>query len=337
MALITQGFHHVTLVSGDLARTVAFYRDVLGLRLLQWDDTGAYQLVFGDERGTPGTLVLFIAAAGNARGRPGAGGIHHHALIVADAQAQLKWKRWLEDHGVPVTGPYDRGWFRSIYFADPDGQILEIATRGPGYAVDEAADALGREVVIPPTAELRGQRNEAAIRARTHPDPVSGIDDHMRLDGIHHITGITDDVERIGDFYEAALGLRLVKRSVNQDDVTTPHWFWASYDGAQVAPRSSLTMFGGWAAGGAATHGRMRRVADGLGQTHHIAFRARDADELRAWDDHLRTLGIETLRVRRSGHFDALQFRAPDGLLMELATDHPIDGRGENDSVGTRA
>ncbi|HSJ07735.1 MAG TPA: VOC family protein [Longimicrobiales bacterium] len=323
----TSGFHHITMVSSDAARTVRFYRDHLGVglvkRTVNYDDPGSYHLYFGDEQGTPGTLLTFFEWPGASRGHFGAGGIHHLALGVETPEAQLKWKRWLQDRGIPVTGPYDRGWFRSIYFEDPDGQILEIATKGPGYDVDEPADALGREVVIPQTAELRGARDDAAIDARSWPEPVDGIGPDMRLDGIHHITGITYDVGEVGEFYEAALGLRLVKRSVNQDDPSTPHWFWASYDGRTVAPRSSLTMFGAWAAGGVVKPGRPRRPREGAGQTHHIAFRAEDDDHQAEILENLRGLGVATSQVLDRSYFRSIYFRAPDGLLMEVATDGP--------------
>ncbi|MBX6365594.1 MAG: VOC family protein, partial [Gemmatimonadetes bacterium] len=245
----------------------------------------------------------------------GVGGVHHLALGVETPEAQLKWKRWLTDHGVAVTGPFDRGYFRSIYFADPDGQILEIATVGPGYAIDEPADALGQKETLPPGAELRGSRDEEAIRLRTHPEPVAAIGADMRLHGIHHITGITDDIARADEFYHAALGLRLVKKSVNQDDLRTPHWFWASYDGRTVAPHSALTLFG-WA--GSTYYSR-----GGAGQTHHIAFRARDAEEQLAWRDHLLAQGVDVTPVMDRVYFRSIYFRAPDGLLLEVATDGP--------------
>ncbi|HEX6132637.1 MAG TPA: VOC family protein [Longimicrobiales bacterium] len=325
MKLTTTGFHHIALVTADAARAAAFYRDLLGMTLLEQatrsDET--YALHVGNDAGEPGSVLTFVERPGAARGRPGAGGIHHYALTVGTAEAQLKWKRWLGDHGVSVAGPYDRGWFRSIYFADPDGQIVEIATRGPGYAIDESADALGTRVVVPPTAELRGTRDEAEIRARGHAEPVPDISPEMRLDGLHHISGLTDDVERIGDFYESALGLRLVKRSVNQDDPAMPHWFWANYDGREVAPRSSLTMFGGWHPGGTRLMGTLKRAIAGAGQTHHIAFRAGDEDELHGWMDRLRALGVETSDVLDNRFFRSIRFRAPDGLLMEIATDGP--------------
>jgi glyoxalase family protein len=327
MPYSTTGFHHITLVSSDAARTVRFYRDVLGVglvkRTVNYDDPKSYHLYFGSAAAAPGTLLTFFEWRGARRGAPGAGGIHHFALMVNTPEAQLKWKRRLSDAGVPVSGPYNRGWFHSIYFADPDGQIVEIATRGPGYDLDEAPDALGREVIIPPSAQLRGGRDEAGAVALTHPEPVPEITPDMRLDGLHHISGLTNDVAEIGEFYEAALGLRLVKRSVNQDDPSMPHWFWANHDGSTVAPRSSLTMFGAWAAGGAALAGRLKRAVPGSGQTHHVAFRARDEEQLRGWLDHLRAADVKTSDVMDRTYFRSIYFRAPDGLLLEIATDGP--------------
>jgi glyoxalase family protein len=316
--LTTLGFHHITLVSRDAQRTLAFYRDVLGVRLVKrtvnFDDPGAHHLYFGDETGRPGTILTFFEWPHAGRGGWGNGGVHHLALGVADEAALLRWKRRLTDHGVPVSGPYDRGWFRSIYFADPDGQILEIATQGPGYAIDEPADRLGEEVIMPGEHQLRGNRDEAAIRARTHPEPVPEVTPEMALQGIHHITGITDDIERAHRFYTEALGLRLVKRSVNQDSPDMPHWFWARYDGREVAPHSSWTLFG-WPG--------FRRARGGAGQTHHVAFRARDEEEQLAWREHLLEQGVQVTPVLDRDYFRSIYFRAPDGLLLEIATDGP--------------
>jgi glyoxalase family protein len=326
--LKTQGFHHITMVSADARRTLGFYRDVLGLglvkRTVNFDDPGSYHLYFGDELGRPGTILTFFEWGHVPRGRWGIGGVHHLALGTATAESQLKWKRWLTDHGVSVAGPYDRGWFRSIYFADPDGQVLEIATKGPGYAIDEPADQLGRQVVIPTGAQIRGARDEMAIRASTWPEPVAALTPDMALDGIHHITGITDDIERANDFYHAALGLNLVKRSVNQDDPDTPHHFWARYDGGDVAPHSAWTLFG-WPSSNKRAHG-------GVGQTHHIAFRAKDDEEQAAWRDHLLGLGLQVSPIMDRTYFRSIYFRAPDGLLLEIATDGP--GFAVDETVG---
>jgi len=317
--LATAGFHHITMVSTDARRTLEFYRGLLGIglvkRTVNFDDPGAYHLYFGDEAGQPGTILTFFEWRHAARGRWGVGGVHHLALGVATPEAQLKWKRRLVDAGVPVTGPLDRGYFRSLYFADPDGQILEIATRGPGYAIDEPADALGRTLLIPPRERLPEGRDEHAIAALTHPEPVPEVTPDMRLEGIHHITGITDDLVRAHEFYEAALGLRLVKKTLNQDDGKSEHWFWARYDGAEVGKHSALTLFG-WP-------GSTHHTRGGAGQTHHLAFRARDSEEQAEWLDHLRGMGLEVSPVMDRSYFRSIYFRAPDGLLLEIATDGP--------------
>jgi glyoxalase family protein len=318
-ALSTRGFHHITMVATDAPRTLAFYRDLLGLDLVKktvnFDDPGAYHLYFGSDGGRPGTVLTFFEWPGSRRGRWGVGGVHHLALGVSTPEAQLKWKRRLTDAGVQVSGPLDRGYFTSIYFADPDGQILEIATRGPGYAIDEPADALGRELILPPSDRLPGGRNELAIAMATHPEPVPVVTSDMSLEGIHHITGITDDMERADEFYRSALGLKLVKKTLNQDDGKTKHYFWADYDGHEVGRHSALTLF--------AWPGSDYGARPGAGQTHHIAFRAKDDDEQEAWRDHLVSLGVDVTPVMDRSYFRSIYFRAPDGLLLEIATDGP--------------
>ncbi len=324
-ALSTPGFHHITMVSTDAPRTLAFYGELLGLdlvkRTVNFDDPNAWHLYFGHDGGRPGTILTFFEWPHARRGRWGVGGIHHLALGTATRETQLKWKRRLTDAGVPVSGPLDRGYFTSIYFADPDGQILEIATRGPGYAIDEPADALGRELVVPPVGRLPGGRDEAAIAAATCPEPVPAVTEDMRLEGIHHITGITDDIDRADAFYQEALGLALVKKTYNQDDARILHWFWASYDGATVGSHSALTLFG-WP-------GSNHRAGPGAGQMHHIAFRARDDEEQAAWRDHLLGMGVDVSPVTERDYFRSIYFRAPDGLLLEIATDGPGFGVDE--------
>ena len=318
--LQTRGFHHITMVSSDARRTLAFYRDVLGVSLVKrtvnFDDPTSYHLYFGDEIGSPGTILTFFEWKSLARGRWGVGGVHHLALGTATPESQLKWKRRLMDHGVPVSGPLNRGYFRSIYFTDPDGQILEIATRGPGYDVDEPIESLGSAEVSPPAeAQIIGNRDEDAIHDLTHPEPVPEVTTDMALEGIHHITAITDDLTRADEFFHRALGLRIVKKTFNQDDPSTKHWFWAHYDGRSVAPHSALTFFG-WPRGA-------RRAAGGTGQTHHIAFRATSEDEQRAWREHLLSSGIAATPVIDRTYFRSVYFNAPDGLLCEIATDGP--------------
>jgi len=138
--------HHLTAISRDAQRTVDFYTGSLGLRLIKqtvnFDDPSSYHLYFADEENGPGVLTFFEWKSAS-RGTFGIGGTHHLAFETQDRETLLRWKRWLSDGGIHVTGPYNRVYFESIYFTDPDGLILEIATHGPGWTLDEAPHALG--------------------------------------------------------------------------------------------------------------------------------------------------------------------------------------------------
>jgi glyoxylase I family protein len=126
------GLHHVTLIASDLERTTAFYRDTLGLALVREeanpDDPGARHFWFGDADASPGTLVTFLEYPRMEEGKVGRGSTHHLAFGVASRAEQEAWRDWLTSRGVTVTDVFDRGALRSIYFRDPDGHILEIAT-----------------------------------------------------------------------------------------------------------------------------------------------------------------------------------------------------------------
>jgi len=230
------GLHHITLVSADAQRTVDFYTKVLGLRLVKqtvnFDDPGSYHLYFGDELGRPGTAITFFEWKGVPHGHPGVGGTHHFALQVADYDGLLMWKRRLADHGLSVDGPFDRHYFTSIYFRDPDGAIIEIATVGPGWAVDEAPEAIGTAYREPPADMLVRNRDEARIAAATWPEPVPQITPDMALNrGMHHITAIGSDIERTNAFFSDLLGMQRVKMTSNFDDPTSAHWYWGADGG----------------------------------------------------------------------------------------------------------
>jgi glyoxalase family protein len=280
------GLHHVTMITGDANRTVAFYADRLGLRLVKktvnFDDPSAYHLYFGDEQGTPGSILTWFEFPGAAHGRPGAGMVHtlqlgvaapevldfwaarleaerdgdvlrfadpdglrlelvvdaagdpplraEHPEVPADAaitgvvgaraystfaavaegvltdvlgfthegggehrldgalrhfrfaydqapaaygrqgagtvhhiawatpdEDHLAWQARVHEAGGHVTDVRDRDYFRSIYFREPRGVLFEIATRSPGFAVDEDPQHLGEQLRLPRQHEhLRG-------------------------------------------------------------------------------------------------------------------------------------------------------------------------------------
>jgi glyoxalase family protein len=313
--MTVQGLHHITIVCANAQRTVDFYTGVLGLRLVKktvnFDDPGSYHLYFGDEMGSPGSAITYFEWPGAPKGNGGIGGTHHYALQVADYDGLLKWKRRLNDFGLPVDGPLDRHYFTSIYFNDPDGTILEIATIGPGWTLDEEPDRLGTEYREPPPDMLVRNRDEARIAATTWPEPVPIITPDMALrHGMHHITAISSDIERTNDFFSGILGMRRVKMTSNFDDPDSAHWYWGVGDGR---PGTLITYFGRSAA-------RERRMRMGAGQTHHFALAVPDEETQLGWRERLIKAGVPVTPVKDRVYFKSIYMNDPDGHIVELAT-----------------
>jgi len=309
------GLHHITLVSADAQRTVDFYTRVLGLRLVKktvnFDDPGSYHLYFGDDLGRPGSAVTFFEWPYAAKGSPGIGGTHHFALVVEDFNSLLKWKRRLNDLGLHVDGPLDRVYFKSIYFRDPDGVILEIATREPGWTVDEESDRLGADFRLPPPGLTIGIRDEANIGLQTWPEPVDEISADMCLSqGMHHITAIGRDIQRTHAFFCELLGMRRVKMTSNFDDPTSAHWYWGVGDGK---PGTIITYF-------ERQPGVEPRARMGAGQTHHFALAVQDEGTQLEWREKLLRAGLRVSPVMDRIYFKSIYTNDPDGHIIELAT-----------------
>jgi glyoxalase family protein len=94
---------------------------------------------------------------------PGAGGVHHVAFRIPDADYQ-EWADRLRHLRIPSSGPVDRFYFRSLYFREPNGILFEIATDGPGFATDEPLETLGEKLSLPPFLEGRRQQIEADLK-----------------------------------------------------------------------------------------------------------------------------------------------------------------------------
>lgn len=312
------GLHHITLVCAGAQRTTDFYTRTLGLRLVKktvnFDAPDSYHLYFGDETGRPGTAITYFEWPNVARGAPGIGGTHHFALEVADYDGLLQWKRRLTDLGLRVDGPLDRHYFKSIYFRGPDNEILEIATRGPGWTIDEAPERLGQEFRSPPEAMLVNNRDEARIRAMTWPEPVPAITESMALKaGMHHITAIGSDIERTHAFFGELLGMRRVKMTSNFDDPGSAHWYWGVGDGQ---PGTLITYF-------EREPGREKRVRMGAGQTHHFALAVPDETTQLEWREKLLRAGLRVSPVMDRVYFKSIYTSDPDGHIVELATAGP--------------
>ena len=133
----------------------------------------------------------------------------------------------------------------------------------------------------------------------------------MRFEGIHHVTCITGDAPGNVDFYARVLGLRLVKKTVNQDDPTVYHLFYADEKGS---PGADITFF---------EYPGARRGSAGAGMIHTTTFRVGSEAALDFWEPRLAAEGVSTRRAD-----GRLRFDDPEGLGLELAvvetTDEPL-------------
>lgn len=156
-----RGFHGVTLLVADGARTAAVLTDVLGFAEVAKEGAVTRYQATGT---THGGVVDVHADADAAHGQMGRGSVHHIAFRAADDAEQADMRRKLaEDLRLQATEQVDRNYFRSIYFREPGGIIFEIATDEPGFAIDETAEHLGETLALPPFLEGRRAQIEATL------------------------------------------------------------------------------------------------------------------------------------------------------------------------------
>jgi glyoxalase family protein len=101
-------------------------------------------------------------------GIPGGGTVHHIAFASTNEDHE-QWRERVAQAGAHVTPVIDRFWFESIYFREPSGVLFEIATLGPGFAVDEDSEHLGESLVLPPRFEPQRERIEAVLTPIENP------------------------------------------------------------------------------------------------------------------------------------------------------------------------
>ena len=157
-----QGLHAVRLWEADRARTEAFLTDVLGFAPVG-EESGWRRHSLG-EAGS-GRLVEIRERRDVRRGTWGRGSVHHVAWRVPDDAAQMEVRARVAEAGLRPTNVIDRFWFRSVYFREPGGALFEVATDGPGFAVDEDPVALGERLVLPPWLEPQRERIETVLPA----------------------------------------------------------------------------------------------------------------------------------------------------------------------------
>jgi glyoxalase family protein len=319
------GLHHIGLVSRQIDRTSDFYMRVLGLASLgkgpaphrrgpaggRLESAPAHFLA--DGAGGSRSILSIVDDPEAPPGAPGIGGTHHFALAVANREILLQWKRRLLDEGFPVNGILDRHYFQSIYTKDPDGTIVELATLGPGWTIDEPPDCLGESHRPPPPEMLNTNRDRAKVAAENWPDPVPDITPALRITGLHHVTAIGASIEQVQAFVAGQLGLRRVKRTNNFDDAASYHWYWGVGDGS---PGTLVTYF-------ERKPEREQPVRMGSGQVGHYGLTA-PPGSLEAIAEGLAERRLTTTDVSvfgPEGHrFEALATQDPEGQPVVIAT-----------------
>jgi glyoxalase family protein len=253
------GFHHITAIVGHPQENIDFYTQILGLRLIKqtvnFDDPGTYHLYYGDETGTPGTIITFFPWPDAQKGRRGTGQVTAIAFALA-ADALDYWVERLKQHNVEITGPTTRFNERVISFLDPHGLALELVahqdlssgkgrTRGPipePYAIQGFSGTTMSEAQQKPThtmlTEVLGFRlhqqegNRYRYTVGTG-GPGSHIDilhlpnePHGRIavGTVHHIAWRTED-----DAHQLAWRSYLLKHNSNVTPVLDRRYFHSIY------------------------------------------------------------------------------------------------------------
>jgi len=278
------GLHHVTAVTTEASENVAFYTEVLGLRLVKktvnQDDVSAYHLFYGDELGRPGTEVTFFdwPHLRIAPNHAGAGEISATELRVPGWEALEFWSERLAEFGVAHGGIEERDGRPLLSFTDPEGQRLRL--------VDDAGTGV-----------------EGGVPWEGSPVPQEV--------GIRGLGAVELTVQELGPtawVLTEALGFRRVGEHAQDGGRVAVFEVGPGGQGAEVrvvenseAPPARL----------------------GRGGVHHVAFRTPDDEEHAAWRARIRASGLGVTPQIDRYYFRSIYFREPGGVLFEIATDGP--------------
>jgi glyoxalase family protein len=181
------GIHHITAIAGDPQRNLDFYTGVLGLRMVKltvnFDDPGTYHFYFGNERGTPGSILTFFPWANVRRGTVGNGQVSAITFAVPSRSVDY-WRERLVKNGTPAEDAGQRFGESVLRFVDPDGLPLEL------LASDHA------------------RPDQAWADSTVSPDAA--------ICGFHSATLSEEGYEKTADLLQRVMGLRLIGSEGNR-------------------------------------------------------------------------------------------------------------------------
>jgi glyoxalase family protein len=278
-----QGLHHVTAITANASRNMAFYTQVLGMRLVKktvnQDDVSAYHLFYADALGSPGTDLTFFDWPDVAPNQNGAGSIASVALRVEGQESLAWWAKRFTGAGVPHSGVIEEDGRRLLRFADPEGLGLELAVDNglpggtPWY-----------QSPVPSTVGIRG---------------------------LHAVTLITCLLQPLSDVLTQVLGFHPVSQRphpTNPERLLTVFAVGNGGPGAEVRVESGPDL---------------PRGRQGSGGVHHVAFRTPNNEEQLVWKRRIAQAGLNVTPVIDRFYFKSIYFRIPEGILFEIATDGP--------------
>jgi glyoxalase family protein len=187
------GLHHVTAIAGDPQRNLDFYVGLLGLRFVKrtvnFDDPGSYHFYFGDNRGTPGTILTFFPWPGARRGIRGTGQIEATAFAISPDSTGFWLERFNQQH-VTAERTSPRFGEEVIRLTDPDGLLIELITSNSLPAIE--------------------------------PWPDSPVSAEHSLRGFHSVSAALEGYERTARLLTESFGYGLIEESGNRFRFASP-------------------------------------------------------------------------------------------------------------------
>ena len=279
------GLHHVTAVTTEASENVAFYTEVLGLRLVKktvnQDDVSAYHLFYGDELGRPGTEVTFFdwPHLRIAPNHAGVGEISATELRITGRDALEYWSERLAEYGVEHGGIEERDGRGFIALTDSEGQRLRLVDDGGDDRVPGGVPWDGSPV-----------GREAGIR------------------GLGAVELTVEELEPTAWTLTEVLGFRKASEDARDGERVAVYEVGAGGPGAEVR---------------VVERPRTPQARLGRGGVHHVAFRTPDGEEQGAWREKIREAGLGVTPQIDRYYFRSIYFREPGGVLFEIATDGP--------------
>jgi glyoxalase family protein len=162
-----KGLGPITISVPDLRRTEPVLTKVMNMREVRSypaRERHGEVHVFEMGEGGPGAELHVTVDPTLSQSQQGAGGVHHVAFRTADKASLNEWVKRVAEFRLPSSGEVERYYFTSLYFREPSGILFEIATDGPGFAVDEPLDTLGENLALPPFLEPHRAEIEAGLK-----------------------------------------------------------------------------------------------------------------------------------------------------------------------------